>query len=384
LNKTRTIFKRFGGWAMSRAAGYARALKILESFPPVDEGLPINGPELALANPCYTTGMNISFNKSAFDPADWIPREVGEITNHQTDLPRIAKDAKAISAIESKLTQIPTVHDLYNGDARHLSFLEPESVQLIVTSPPYWTLKEYRASEAQLGHVKGYEEFLKELSHVWSECQRVLVPGGRLVCVVGDVCLSRRKNKGEHTVIPLHANIQNDCRKVGLSNLTPIIWHKISNAAYEASGSGGGFLGKPYEPNAVIKNDIEYILMLRKPGGYRSPSLATRILSVIPEDKHRVWFQQIWTGVTGASTKNHPAPYPIELAERLVRMFSFVGDTVLDPFAGTGTTTVAAAKWGRNSIGVEIDAHYLAYAHRRIEKDTQRLFSRALVRVHQQ
>lgn len=367
---------------MSRSAGYARALNILERFQPVDERFLKKKPELAGSNPCYTANMNISFKQSAFDPADWIPREVGKITNHQTDLPRIAKDTKAVTAIESKLVQIPTVHDLHNRDARNLSFLKSESVQLIVTSPPYWTLKEYRASDAQLGHVKDYEQFLSELALVWSECHRVLVPGGRLVCVVGDVCLSRRKNKGEHTVIPLHANIQNDCRKIGFSNLAPIIWHKIANAAYEASGNGGGFLGKPYEPNAVIKNDIEYILMLRKPGGYRSPSLATRILSVIPEDKHRIWFQQIWTGVTGASTKNHPAPYPIELAERLVRMFSFVGDTVLDPFAGTGTTTIAAAKWGRNSVGVEVDAHYLTYARGRIEKDTQRLFSSALIRVH--
>lgn len=368
---------------MSRAIGYARALKILESLQPVDEQPLKTGQELANSNPCYTTNMNISFNNPIFDPVAWIPREVGEITNHQTDLPRIAKDSRITSAIETKLAQIPTFHDLHKGDARSLQFLEANSVQLIVTSPPYWTLKEYRDSAAQLGHVENYEQFLKELTQVWSECYRVLVPGGRLVCVVGDVCLSRRKNKGEHTVIPLHANIQNDCRKVGFSNLAPIIWHKISNAAYEASGSGGGFLGKPYEPNAVIKNDIEYILMLRKPGGYRSPTLATRILSVIPEEKHRIWFQQIWTGVTGASTKKHPAPYPIELAERLIRMFSFVGDTVLDPFAGTGTTTVAAAKWGRNSVGVEIDPHYLSYARERIEKDTQRLFSNALIRVHQ-
>jgi DNA modification methylase len=199
---------------------------------------------------------------------------------------------------------------------------------------------------------------------------------------VGDVCLSRRKNKGEHTVVPLHARIQENCCEIGFRNLAPIIWHKISNAAYEAAGNGGGFLGKPYEPNAVIKNDIEFILMLRKPGGYRSPDLATRILSVIPAEKHRVWFQQIWTGVTGASTRDHPAPYPIELAERLVRMFSFVGDTVLDPFSGTGTTSVAAAKWGRNSVGIEIDAHYLANAEKRVEKDTRRLFSGALIRMH--
>jgi DNA modification methylase len=328
--------------------------------------------------------MNLAPDHSTFDPSGWVPREVGRISNHQTDLPRIAKDVKATAAIEAKLAQIPTIHDLHNADARSLGTLPTDSVHLVVTSPPYWTLKKYRDSTGQLGHVADYDDFVDQLERVWRECHRALVPGGRLVCVVGDVCLSRRKNKGEHTVVPLHASIQDRCRRIGFKNLAPIIWHKIANAAYEASGNGGGFLGKPYEPNAVIKNDIEFILMLRKPGGYRSPSLATRILSVIPEDKHRLWFQQIWTGVTGASTKNHPAPYPMELAERLVRMFSFVGDTVLDPFMGTGTTNVAAAKWGRNSIGMEIDSAYFCYAQDRIEKDTRRLFSGALIRSHNQ
>lgn len=164
---------------------------------------------------------------------------------------------------------------------------------------------------------------------------------------------------------------------MGFDNLSPIIWHKIANASYEANGNGGGFLGKPYEPNAVIKNDIEYILMERKPGGYRKPSVATRVLSVISDENHRQWFQSIWTGLTGASTRTHPAPYPEGLVERLIRMFSFVGDTVLDPFMGTGTTTVAAAKWGRNSIGVEIDPHYYAMAEKRIRQATASLFSTA-------
>lgn len=155
--------------------------------------------------------------------------------------------------------------------------------------------------------------------------------------------------------------------QAGLFNLAPILWNKIANAAYEAEGNGGGFLGKPYEPNGVIKNDIEFILMERKPGGYRSPSLPARLLSVISAENHRVWFQQIWTGVTGASTRQHPAPYPVELAERLIRMFSFVGDTVLDPFMGTGTTNIAAANWGRNSIGVEVDTEYFDMAARRIK-----------------
>ena len=165
---------------------------------------------------------------------------------------------------------------------------------------------------------------------------------------------------------------------MGYDNLAPIIWHKISNAAYEVEG-GSSFLGKPYEPNAVIKNDIEYLLMQRKPGGYRKPSAEKRILSVISDKNHKLWFQQIWMGLTGASTKNHPAPYPLELAERLIRMFSFVGDTVLDPFMGTGTTSAAAALWGRNSIGCEIDPTYFEYAQKRLTKATSGLFSTATI-----
>ena len=138
----------------------------------------------------------------------------------------------------------------------------------------------------------------------------------------------------------------------------------------------GGFLGKPYEPNAVIKNDIEFILMQRKPGGYRSPSPAARVLSLISAADHREWFRQIWT-IPGASTRDHPAPYPVELATRLIRMFSFVGDTVLDPFLGTGTTSVAAARAGRNSVGVEVDPEYLDLARRRFLDETSGLFERA-------
>lgn len=259
--------------------------------------------------------------------------------------------------------------------------LEPGSVHLVLTSPPYWTLKRYRDSDGQLGHIPDYDEFLQELDRVWETCYQTLVPGGRLICVVGDVCLSRRKNDGRHTVVPLHASIQEHCRQIGYDNLAPIIWHKIANAVFESEGNGGTFLGKPYEPNAVIKNDIEFILMQRKPGGYRSPSLATRILSVIGETQHREWFQQIWHGLTGASTRNHPAPYPVELAERLIRMFSFVGDTVLDPFLGSGTTMVAALRHGRNCIGYEIDRHYASAARKRVMNSID-MFMTAEVRFH--
>jgi DNA modification methylase len=229
--------------------------------------------------------------------------------------------------------------------------------------------------------VIDYERFLAELDKIWETCFRALVPGGRLVVVVGDVCLSRRKNNGRHTVVPLHASIQERCRTIGFDNLAPIIWHKIANAAYEVENGGGGFLGKPYEPNAVIKNDIEFILMQRKPGGYRQPTVATRVLSVIPEAKHREWFQQIWRGVTGASTRNHPAPYPLEIAERLIRMFSFVGDTVLDPFMGTASTNIAAGRCGRNSIGIEVDPHYFQLARKRLDEQTRDLFETATVKI---
>jgi DNA modification methylase len=300
---------------------------------------------------------------------------VGVLDNPQKEIPEIAKDQRKIAAIEEALKGLSTSHKLYTTDSRDLGFLQNNSVHLVLTSPPYWTLKKYNCVDGQLGALEDYESFLAELDKVWEHCYRLLVPGGRLICVVGDVCLSRRKNKGRHTVVPFHSSIQEHCRRLGFDNLAPIIWYKIANANYEMEG-GSTFLGKPYEPNAIIKNDIEFILMQRKPGGYRNPSVASRVMSVISEENHKKWFQQIWQGLTGASTKYHPAPFPVELAERLTRMFSFAGDTVLDPFMGTGSTNIAAARWGRNSIGVEIDPEYFQMAHSRMREEASGLFSR--------
>jgi DNA modification methylase len=317
------------------------------------------------------------------DLSGFLPAEFKSSELKQTDLPRIAKDPRLISMIEEAINYVPTRHLLFRHDSRLLDELPIHQVHLVLTSPPYWTLKEYSQHDGQLGHIDSYEEFLAQLDRVWKQCYDILVPGGRLICVVGDVCLSRRKNGGRHMVMPLHASIQEHCRDIGFDNLAPIIWHKIANAAYEAGG-GSTFLGKPYEPNSVIKNDIEFILMQRKSGGYRSPDAATKMLSVISEENHRKWFQQIWTGVTGASTKNHPAPFPLELAERLVRMFSFVGDTVLDPFAGTGTTNFAAAQHGRNSIGVEVDPNYFRQAVERMGQQVHKMFSSASLRTYEE
>ncbi|MGH9762982.1 MAG: DNA-methyltransferase, partial [Blastocatellia bacterium] len=234
-------------------------------------------------------------------------------------------------------------------------------------------LKTYPDNPGQMGSIADYEQFHDELDRVWAHCYRGLVPGGRLVCVVGDVCLSRKRH-GKHSVMPMHADIVVRARKIGFDNLTPIFWHKISNAKYEIE-NGSSFLGKPFEPNAIIKNDVEFILMLRKPGGYRQPTNEQRDASRLTKEEHQAWYQAIWHDITGESTRDHPAPYPEELAYRLIRMFSFVGDTVLDPFMGTATSLVAATRCNRNAIGVEIEPSYIDYARERLERRTASLFA---------
>ena len=273
----------------------------------------------------------------------------------QKTIPRLAKDAAAVRAIQRAVREVPTWHRVSVGDARSMEHVPNESVHLVVTSPPYFNLKKYPDHQSQLGTFDDYEIFIKELGRVWAQCHRVLVRGGRLIVVVGDVCRSRREH-GEHQVIPLHASIAETCRELGFNNLATVVWHKISNAKFEVD-NGTSFLGKPYEPNAVIKNDLEFILMQRKSEEYRQPTEAMRVLSLIGARNHRAWFNQIVT-INGASTRAHPAPYPPELVEPLIRMFSFVGDTVLDPFSGTGTTSLVAARSGRNSIAIEIEQSY--------------------------
>lgn len=262
-----------------------------------------------------------------------------------------------------------TCHTLYRGDARDLSYIPTESVHLVLTSPPYWNLKEYERGEHQLGLIDDYQRFVDELAKVWHECFRILVPGGRVVCVVGDVCLSRKKY-GKHAVMPLHSDIAVSCRKIGFDNLNPILWHKIANAKFEANTSSS-YLGKPYEPNAIIKNDVEYILMERKPGGYRKPTEEQRDRSRISKQDFQNWFSQIWE-LPGASTKHgHPAPFPLELASRLIQMYSFVEDTVVDPFCGSGTTILAAMQHGRNSIGIETEEIYCTNTLERLRRSSK-------------
>lgn len=262
-----------------------------------------------------------------------------------------------------------TKHQLHLGDARDLSWIEDASVHLVVTSPPYWTLKEYApGNRDQMGHFEDYEYFLSQLDRVWRECARVLVGGGRICCVVGDVCIPRKRG-GRHYLVPLHSDIQVRARKLGLDCLQPIFWHKIANGVTEVEGNGAGFYGKPYQPGGIIKNDIEYILFLRKGGEYRTTPAIQKALSMLTKQEMTSWQRSIWVDPRGASTRDgHPAPYPVELAERLIKLFSFAGDTVLDPFAGTGSTSQAAIITGRNSIANEIEPAYLEIARQRITK----------------
>ena len=270
---------------------------------------------------------------------------------------------------------LDTTHRIYLGDAREMRELGDEPcVHLVVTSPPYFDLVEYPTRPTQLGNLPTYRPFLAELRKVWRRSFPLLVPGGRLCIVVGDVCVSRKRG-GRHHLLPLHADISRDCVEIGFDYLNPILWTKIANASTEVAGNGAVFLGKPYEPNAVIKNNVEYILIFRKPGAYRKPTKEQRQLSVIDKADHRKWFRQFWSDLPGQSRwRGHPSPFPQELAFRLTSMFSFVGDTVLDPFWGTGSTTAGAMDAHRSSVGYEIEPHYFALGKSR--------FSQSRLRAH--
>lgn len=267
---------------------------------------------------------------------------------------------------------INTTHRLIRGDARFMPYIEDESLHLVLTSPPRSVLKCSNQTNNQIDCILNYEEYLDELTTVCSEVYRILVPGGRLVCVISDMWLSRKKF-GRHRVVPFHSDISAMCRKLGFDNLTPIIWQKMGDE--DGSGKKGSkFLGAPYEPNGVIHSDIEFIVMQRKPGGYRKPTQKQRALSKINKTDYKKWFRQFWK-ISDGSGRKHSATFPHEIADRLVKMFSFWGDTVLDPFCGKGTTLVAAMKSQRNSIGIEMDGKRCRVAFNRLQEENEPLFT---------
>src|SRR5437588_1246510 len=239
--------------------------------------------------------------KESFDAAAKALQELPESDNQEGAVEKMLRANAILRSLPWPRPFDETSHRLHCGDARDLSWIPAQTVHLIVTSPPYWTLKEYEPHKSQLGAISEYEEFLGELDRVWQECQRVLAPGGRICCVVGDVCIPR-KREGRHYILPLHADIQTRSRKLGLDCLTPILWQKIANGVTEVEGNGAGFYGKPYQPGAIIKNDVEYILFLRKGGQYRSPSPVQRALSMLNKEEMQNWTRSFWSDIKGEST----------------------------------------------------------------------------------
>ena len=278
----------------------------------------------------------------------------------QKTLPQLAKDRNATNEIQCLLSTVETTRKVILGDARKAR-LRPDSIYLVVASPLYWTLKEYPDTQGQMGRIYTTISFSKTCRKFGAS---VFGPSFRVAgwYALWGTYATRKSNGGRHTVISLHAEIQRQLQTIGFDNLAPIIWYKIANLQTEVTNGSGSYLGKPYEPNGIVKNDIEFILMLRKPGGYKSLTPSTRILILVALEDHARWLRQIWADIPGASARNHPKPYLLERAERVIRMFGFVGDTVLDTFAGTITTQLATKKCGRNSIGIEIDPSYVNLA----------------------
>lgn len=265
---------------------------------------------------------------------------------------------------------------LYHGDA--LDVVESLSgIHLTVTSPPYVDLIKYadgETSEGQVGDLE-FSDWSMAMQRLLDATLTATTEGGRAVVNVGDVCVSRRK-AGRHYTFPLAASLTMSAFESGWDVLTPIRWEKIANVSMEASTSSG-VLGKPNQPGGVIKNDSESLLLFRKAGSYRKPTPEQVKGAHIPSDEYKTLFRGTWRDIPGASSKEHPATFPLTLPSRLIRMFSFPGDTVLDPFAGTGTTLVAARNLGRHAIGVEIEERYCEIVAKRLAQDALNLFGDA-------
>ncbi len=242
---------------------------------------------------------------------------------------------------------------LYLADSRSLKELKDESVDLVVTSPPYWHIKDYGA-ENQIGYGQSLHKYLKDLYRVFRECFRVLKGGTRLCVNIGDQ-FARSVVYGKYKVIPLHAEIISMCEEIGFDYMGAIIWQK--KTTMNTTG-GAVIMGSfPYPPNGIIEIDYEFILIFKKEGR-RKVSKEIKERSRLTKEEWKEYFSGHWK-IGGARQINHEAVFPDEIPRRLIKMFSFYGDTVLDPFAGSGTTLKVALELGRNAIGYEINPEFL-------------------------
>jgi site-specific DNA-methyltransferase (adenine-specific) len=241
--------------------------------------------------------------------------------------------------------------------------LEDESVRLVVTSPPYWCLKDY-AHPGQIGFAQPYEEYLGDLREVLGECFRVLAPGCRAAVNIGDQYL-RAGAQGRYRVQPIPADLIGIGQDLGYDFMGQIIWRKVSTT--HTSG-GGQWMGSTYWPrDGQITYEHEYILLLRKPGTGPRPSAEQKERSRLGKEERSRWFRGVWDDLPPARQQEHVAMFPLELPRRLILMYSFWGETVLDPFAGSGTTLAAAQATGRDGVGYEINPDFERLVRGKVE-----------------
>ena len=254
-----------------------------------------------------------------------------------------------------------TKHILINGDSRNMSLIPNESVQLIVTSPPYWQLKDYGVDK-QIGFNDSYEEYVNNLNIVWSECFRVLEGGCRLCINIGDQ-FARSAYYGRYKVVPIHTEIIKFCEIIGFDYMGSIVWQKPTSMH---TTGGGKYMGSfPYPRGGILKIGYEHILLFKKLGMAVPVSREIMDRSKLSVEEWNEYFTSNWT-FAGARQDKHIAVFPEELPRRLIKMFSFVGDTVLDPFMGSGTTALAASRIERNSVGYEINKDFRQFYEEKV------------------
>ncbi len=246
-----------------------------------------------------------------------------------------------------------TTHTVILGDSRAMPELDDHAVHVIITSPPYWQLKDYGV-EGQIGFDDSYADYINNLNLVWQECYRVLHPGCRLCVNIGDQ-FARSAYYGRYKIMPIRTEIIRFCETIGFDYMGAIIWRKVTTCN---TTGGATIMGSyPYPRNGILKLDYEFILLFKKPGTAPKVSAEVKEQSKLSIDEWNEYFAGHWQ-FGGEKQKKHLAMFPEELPRRLIKMFSFVGETVLDPFLGSGTTSLAARNLGRNSIGYEINPEF--------------------------
>ena len=251
--------------------------------------------------------------------------------------------------------QHKTTHTIVHGDCREMRVLTDKSIDLIITSPPYWQLKDYGGGNNEIGFNDSYETYINHLNLVWQECYRVLREGCRLCVNVGDQ-FARAVYYGRYKVIPIHSEVIRFCETLGFDFMGQIIWQKTTTTNTTGGASVMGSF--PYPRNGVVKLDFEYILLFKKPGDAQKPTHEQKNAAKMTTEEWNTFFSGHWT-FPGVRQNKHLAMFPEELPYRLIRMFSFPGETVLDPFAGSGTTAKVAKKLERNSVSYEINPEFI-------------------------